>query len=247
MQNSFFIKQIHSTNALLWELIREKNPIEGFVVRTDYQTAGKGQAGNSWESEKGKNLLFSMVLYPHHIAPASQFLLSQLVSVAIKNVLDKFVDNITVKWPNDIYHNDSKIGGILIENSLQGTTFKSVVIGVGLNINQKLFRSNAPNPVSLIQITGRRLNRKQLLQQISKSILDLYHELDADKIRAIYNGSLYRKTGFHEYNASGEVFSARIISIHPDGQLELETRNGERKKFYFKEVQFVLKNKNENV
>lgn len=247
MQNSFFIKQTHSTNTLLWELIRTKNPLDGFVVRTDYQTAGKGQVGNVWESESGKNLLFSMVLYPQHIAPASQFLLSQLVSVAIKNALDEYVDGITVKWPNDIYHNDSKIGGILIENSLQGIMLKSVVIGVGINVNQKEFRSNVPNPVSLRQITGRRHNRKRLLQRISKNILDLYHELDAEKIRTKYVDSLYRKTGFYEYEAGGDVFSAQIISIHPDGQLELETHVGERKRYYFKEVQFVLKNKNENV
>src|SRR5674476_174588 len=101
MSDSYYIKQTPSTNALMWRMIRENDLPEGFTVLTDFQTAGKGQPGNSWESHAGKNLLFSMVLYPYHIKPDEQFLISQLVSVAIKKTLDKYSTDITVKWPND--------------------------------------------------------------------------------------------------------------------------------------------------
>ena len=240
MGNTFYTKQTHSTNVLLWEMIREKSLPEGFVVQTDFQTAGKGQVGNSWESEAGRNLLFSMVLYPQRVTVDNQFLLSQLVSLGIKEALDEYTDGITVKWPNDIYWNDKKLVGILIENSLQGTKIKSSVIGIGLNVNQKVFVSNAPNPVSLLQITGRRQNRKLLLTKIRQNIQKLYTELSVTKIRAEYAEALYRKDGFYAYRANDETFQAKIISVHPDGQLELETEAGERKGFYFKEVSFVL-------
>jgi BirA family transcriptional regulator, biotin operon repressor / biotin---[acetyl-CoA-carboxylase] ligase len=240
MKNSIHIKQTNSTNALLWQMIREESLPEGFVVQTDFQTAGKGQVGNSWESESGKNLLFSMVLYPHHIAPDEQFLLSQIVSLGIKKTLDEYTEGIAVKWPNDIYWNDKKLVGILIENLLQGNKIKSVVIGIGLNVNQKVFVGNAPNPVSLRQITGKRINRKLLLGKICQNILELYAGLNIEKIRTEYAESLYRKAGFHAFSAENETFRAKIISVHLDGQLELETEAGERKGFYFKEVSFVV-------
>jgi BirA family biotin operon repressor/biotin-[acetyl-CoA-carboxylase] ligase len=180
------------------------------------------------------------VLHPLHIHMADVFLISQLVSVAIKNALDEYCLDISIKWPNDIYWNNKKLAGILIENSLQGDKIKTVVIGVGLNVNQKVFESNAPNPVSLLQITGKRQNRRQLLQQICQNILSLYNKFDKDKIRNEYDASLYRREGYHSFQAESGLFLAKIIEVCPDGQLELETDNGEKKSFYFKEVKFIV-------
>lgn len=240
MENSFYIKQTHSTNALLWEMIRKNALPEGFVVHTDFQTAGKGQLGNSWESATAKNLLFSMVLYPQRVPVDELFLLSQLVSVAIKRTLEEYIGDLSVKWPNDIYWKNKKIAGILIENSLQGNKIKSIVIGIGLNVNQKTFVSDAPNPVSLLQIVGKSVNRKRLIRKICKNILALYNELNAENIRLEYAKILYRKDDFYSYKAKNETFQARIISVHADGQLDLEKESGEREGFYFKEVQFEM-------
>jgi len=219
---------------------REKSLPEGLVIYTDFQSAGKGQPGNAWESSKGMNLLFSVMLHPIQVHMDELFLISQLVSVAIKNALDEYTTNITIKWPNDIYWNDKKLAGILIENSLQGNKIMSVVIGIGLNVNQKLFLSNAPNPVSLFLITGKRQNRKQLLQKICQNIMGLYYEMDKEKIRKKYAESLYRNIGFYSFEANKETFRAKIKEVQPDGMLELETEKGEQKSFYFKEVQFIL-------
>jgi len=240
VKNSFYIQQTPSTNALSWEMNRKKPLTEGFVLYTDFQTEGKGQTGNSWESAKAKNLLFSVVLHPLQVPITELFLISQLVSVALKTTLDEYTADITVKWPNDIYWKDLKLGGILIENSLQGNKIRTVIIGIGLNVNQKSFESDAPNPVSLLQITGKSLNRKQLLQKIHSNMMRLYSGLDRKKIRAKYAESMYRKDGFHVYRAENENFSGKITRVMPDGQLELETANGEQKKYYFKEVQFIL-------
>ena len=240
MNNILYIKQTPSTNELLWNKIREEKVPEGFIVHADFQMAGKGQLGNSWESKAGKNLLFSMVLYPQQVPPDKQFLLSQIVSIAIKNTLDKYVDNVTIKWPNDIYWNDKKIAGILIENSLQGKHIKLSVIGIGLNVNQTEFESNAPNPISLRQIVHKRVARKPIMKSIWQHILKLYTELDVQYIQQTYSEMLYRKDGFHPFKVQGEVFEAKIFSVRPDGMLELETADGEYRGFYFKEVSFVV-------
>ena len=239
MKTNQYINQTNSTNDLCWEMNREEYLPDGFVIYTDFQSAGKGQPGNAWESAKGKNLLFSIVLHPLHVPMDELFMLSELVSVAIKKALEVYTSEITVKWPNDIYWKDKKIAGILIENSLQGNRIKTVVIGVGLNVNQREFVSKAPNPVSLQQITGRQYRRKQLLLQISQNIEDLYKKFNKDEIRSIYAESLYRKVGYHTYREESDLFQAKILEVHDDGQLILEKENGDRRGFYFKEVQFV--------
>ena len=122
------------------------------VVSTYNQTAGRGQRGNSWESEPHKNLTFSVLLKPQHIIAREQFYISEIVSVAIVNTLRKYIIDqpIAIKWPNDIYVNDDKICGILIENTLSGYSISQSIAGIGININQQTFLSNAPNPISLI-------------------------------------------------------------------------------------------------
>lgn len=237
-ENVFYIPQTISTNVLCWEMLKERDIPEGFVVVADYQTAGKGQAGNSWESARGKNLLFSMVLYPHHIPIEEQFLISQAVSVGIKNLLDTVSDDITIKWPNDMYWKDSKLAGILIETSLLRGKISKAVIGVGLNVNQTEFFSDAPHPISLKQIAGKSFNRKKLLHRIVASILEVYGQWESEKIRSVYAQSLYRKNGYHFYQAGTEIFRAKISRIYPDGALELETEKGTSAKYYFKEIKF---------
>lgn len=241
MKNALFIKSTPSTNDLLKNLARNTDYPEGFCLHTDFQTAGKGQQGNKWESQKGKNLLFSKIIYPSHISIDGQFIISQLISLALKKTLDKYTEHITIKWPNDIYWKDEKIGGILIENSLQGSAIRYSVMGVGLNINQTEFSENIPNPVSLKQITRKTYRRKPILKDIRENFMKMYREISPESVKAEYAESLYHKDGFHPYILpNDESFSAKIVCVKDDGQLILETSAGEIKGFYFKEVQFVI-------
>ena len=236
---SMYLRETRSTNLVLKEMLREYELPEGFVLRTDFQSAGKGQPGNSWEAEKGKNLLFSVLLYPQHIAIDQQFVLSQLVSVAILRTLNSFCSGFSIKWPNDIYFGDKKIGGILIENSLQGSKLNTSIVGIGLNINQKTFRSDAPNPVSLRQITAKNQRRKNILQDVLNNIYELYSKMDVDTIRNEYFENLYRRVGFYTYRDNKGLFEAELAGIESDGCLKLKTRTGEIRAYYFKEVAFV--------
>ena len=239
---SMYLRETRSTNLVLKEMLREYELPEGFVLRTDFQSAGKGQPGNSWEAEKGKNLLFSVLLYPHHIAITEQFILSQLVSVAILRTLNSFCTGFSIKWPNDIYWKDKKIAGILIENSLFRDRIDTCIIGIGLNVNQEVFISNAPNPVSLRQITGNDVNREILLMEIQAELLNIYQNYSPEFIHQEYLNHLYRRNGFHRYaeTAANTVFDAEVEDVLPDGRLILRTQAGEIKSYYFKEIQFVI-------
>jgi BirA family biotin operon repressor/biotin-[acetyl-CoA-carboxylase] ligase len=157
--------------------------------------------------------------------------------------LELYTSDICIKWPNDIYWKDKKIAGILIENSLQKGKIQFSIIGIGLNVNQTEFISDAPNPVSLAQITGREYNREEILLQITSEIKKLYTEIDTDKIHTSYLTSLYRNHGWNLYRAENETFEAQIAAIKADGMLELKLKDESVRGFYFKEVEFVITTK----
>ena len=239
----FHIEETDSTNNYLKDLLLKDRVEEGAVVVTDYQTSGKGQRGNGWESERSKNLLFSIVLYPDIVKANEQFIISEAVSLAVKEFLSKYADDITVKWPNDIYWQEKKICGILIENTLQEDRIGQSVIGIGININQEKFESNAPNPVSLRQITGKEYNLSILLDEVVKLILDNYNRLKSGeklKIQNSYKDSLFRKVGYHKYSDGTSEFWGKIKDVEDSGILVLETDKEEVRKFAFKEVKYCM-------
>jgi len=236
-----FLQETDSTNSYLKRLSSENKSLKEAIVWADYQSSGRGQRDNLWESEAEKNLNFSILLYPSFLKAKEQFLLSQTISVAIKDILSKYIDHITIKWPNDIYWKEKKICGILIENSLEESNLSKSVIGVGININQEHFTSNAPNPVSLNMITGMTYNREYILHEIKESFFCLYEltKTDRQNIRDRYFDNLYRKEGLYKYSDKDGIFDAKIISVGSEGVLTLETENGEIKKYLFKEVRFL--------
>ena len=239
----FHITEIDSTNNYLKNLLHNQYIEDGAVVYTDFQTSGKGQRGNSWESERGKNLLFSILLHPYKIKASEQFIISQAVSLGVAQFLNKYTDGITIKWPNDIYWREKKICGILIENTLEGDTIKDSICGIGININQAEFCSNAPNPVSLRQITGEEYNLDFMLKEVVDSIMYYYAMLQRGKSMAIsdqYKNTLFRRDGFYLYNDGNVDFCARIKNVKHNGILVLETEEGEERSFAFKEVKYML-------
>ena len=234
-----WLKETDSTNNHLRRLLDKEQLPEGSLVVTDFQTAGKGQVGNSWESEAGENLMFSILLYPDFIPANRQFLISQIASLSVKETLDAYTDFIQVKWPNDIYWKDRKICGMLIENDLSGQLLYCSIIGIGLNLNQSLFRSNAPNPISLTQITGKKYDREEVLNRFLRIFFQYYCLLLQEKeeeVRTAYMQALYHGEGYHRYRDGQGQFEARIQAIEPTGHLILQLRDGEQRRYAFKEV-----------
>lgn len=218
----------------------------GDVVVTDRQTAGRGQRGNSWESEPGENITFTMLLNPP-IEASQQFLLSCMVALDVCEVLEELCSvKCQVKWPNDIYADNRKICGILISHSLQGKRINHTVAGVGININQKLFLSDAPNPVSVWQLTGKRHDCSLILSALASRIEEDTARLAYPDFRFMtkesYMQRLWRGDGAlypFEDTSTGERFHASVDSIEPLGHLILRDTEGRFRRFAFKEVAWL--------
>ena len=229
--NIWHIDETDSTNRWLLNHGGSKN----MVVVADYQTAGRGCGTNRWESERGKNLLFSMLIHPNDVPASRQFRLSMAVSLAICEALGQYIGDLSIKWPNDIYWRDGKICGILIENTLTGAVIKDSIIGVGLNVNQRAFHSDAPNPVSLWQISGQETDRDALLHHI----LERFGQLLTQDVRQRYLSKLYRRKGFYPYADEKGAFMAEFVDVKDDGHLVLREDDGTLRTYAFKEVRFI--------
>lgn len=236
------LQEINSTNSFL----RKHEPVgeDVLVVATaEYQSAGRGQGSNSWESQEGKNLLFSILANPCWLPLRKQFLLSMAGALALKETLDKYTDGISLKWPNDIYRNDKKISGTLIETAITGKQLNSCVFGIGLNVNQATFVSDAPNPVSLYNILGKETDREQLLDSILDSFEHYYLMLKnggEDNIIKMYHQSLYRRQGLHEFIDKDGSFMAGIVEVKDNGHLVLKDTNNNFREYELKEIKWVL-------
>lgn len=237
-----YLERLPSTNSYIAQLQSKNYLTEGTIIQSGFQTAGKGQMGNKWESEEGKNLIFSIILYPSMILPPEQFLISMAISLGIHDYLSRNTGKCKIKWPNDIYVKNDKIAGILIENSILGEKIESTIAGIGLNINQSLFLSDAPNPVSLSLLTGKIFDLKICLDQLSADLDKRYKQLLAEhftQLRNDYISNLYRLNEWSGFRDRGGVYQGRIISITDFGRLQIERKNGKISEYAFKEVDFI--------
>lgn len=249
-----YIKQTYSTSTLLREQYTD-HLLHLYTIRTDFQTAGRGQAGNSWESQDGKNLLFSTLLRYPELSVAEQWRISMLVAITIWEVLAKYLpyEQLTIKWPNDIYYGDNKLVGILIENTLIGGHISYSIAGVGVNVNQTFWTSNAPNPISMKQITGEHYDVETILEDWITTMQE-WENRSTNELSTAYLQHIYRRRGWHRYVeravsvmpttiASAEtegVFMAELIGISQQGELILRTEDNEEKKYHFKQIRFVI-------
>ena len=240
------IDETDSTNRWLWDSAGSfvtsadvtKEP--ALCVVADYQTAGKGCGANTWESERGKNLTFSLLLHPVEILASCQFRISEAVSVSLCRTLESYIYNkVEIKWPNDIYIGGRKICGILIENRLQGSSIKDSIVGIGLNVNQAFFLSDAPNPVSLLQILGHEVDREELLR-VFLNELNAAFAMKREALAAAYHHRLYRQDGYYDFKDTSGLFKAKVSHVLDDGRLVLLDTEGKARFYAFKEVSFII-------
>jgi len=242
-----WIDECESTNT---EMKRRGAAVpHGHVIAARTQTAGRGQRGNDWEAAPLKNLTYSQMLRPTCMDASRQFELSMLTSLALLNVLRRHLPaaaQLSVKWPNDIYVGDRKLGGILIEGSVSGRNLDSMVFGAGINVNQTVFVSDAPNPVSMAALAGHTFELEELLQELADEVevqMDMYEsDPEYDELHAMYMASLWRRSGMHAYRdtSSGETFEAEIADVLPDGLLRLRHTDGTLHDYEFKQVAAIL-------
>ena len=232
-------EDLGSTNTWV-EGVPSEELRDRMVVVARKQTQGRGQEGNKWESEAGKNIAMTVVWKPEGLEAGRQFAVSMAVALGCRDFLARRVEGVTVKWPNDIYVGDKKIAGILIEHRIVGACVGVSLCGIGLNVNQRVFRSDAPNPVSLWQLTGRELLLAQVLEELLECLEERYLQVhDYGQLEKDFLSCLYRKEGVYDWKDEGGMFRASIEGLDEYGQLCLRDTEGRRRVYAFKEVTYV--------
>lgn len=232
------LDETDSTNRYLRDYRGEEGELMT-VVTARYQTAGRGQGANKWESERGKNLTFSVKVRPKSLPAGRQYVLTEAMALAIRSAVAKRTGEATIKWPNDIYVGDMKISGTLSECSIVGTNIGDCILGSGINVNQERFFGDAPNPTSLRLITRRSHDPEDILADIIGQMERYMAAIDSgdhDGIRTEYHAHLYRREGFHPYSDANGRFTARIVEVLPDGRIVMEREDGSRNTYSFKEI-----------
>ncbi len=244
--NIIRLTETTSTNTYAAKLLMTEKPAEGTIIFSVSQTEGRGQQGNIWESECGKNLTVSVILYPYFLKPEKQFALNKFVSLAVLDFVKLHIPvNISpkIKWPNDIYVGNKKIAGILIENSIAGNSFEYVIIGIGININQEKFSSNAPNPVSLKLITGKEYDIENCLKELCVSLNKRYDQMQENFCSTLdsdYLKNNYRYNVFSKFRKNDSLIYAKISGISDFGKLQLQDKDGKFSEYAFKEIEYII-------
>ena len=240
-KNIIELDVVDSTNNYASKLVAKMEVLEGTVVIAHFQGEGKGQRGNVWTSEPGKNLTFSLVLKPKKVSPSEAFVISKIVSLAICKYLETVVEeDVFIKWPNDIYVGEKKICGILIENQFKGKNFENAIIGIGLNVNQTNFQ-NLPRVTSLILELKKELELRSVLEVLLKSIEIFYLRFQREGISEIHEEYLTNLLFIDEmrrYKTSQGKIIGKIVNVLSNGKVEIETKEGQLFNFDIKELAF---------
>lgn len=236
------LEEVSSTN----DLLRAYAPTAGItVLSASYQTKGRGQMGNTWISDAGKNALFSVLVCPSGLKAADGFVLSQAMALSIKEVLDGYLDGISIKWPNDIYCGDEKICGTLIENVLMGKFVGRSVIGSGINVNQTEFPEGLAAPAtSLRKYIKRTVHPADIIRSVVERFARYYEEVEAgsyDHIREMYHRHLYLLGVRYCFQDEAGVFTGAISHVEPDGHIIIMDEDGLPRRYAFKQVKLIRK------
>lgn len=232
-------EEVVSTNTLAEEL-PEKDLKDKQVVLTWRQTQGRGQVGNSWESAPERNISMTVIFRPEKLDAGKQFAISMVIALGCLDFIGKYITGGSVKWPNDVYVGGRKISGILIEHRIAGAYIRTSLCGIGVNINQEEFLSDAPNPVSLTQLTGKKIPLQQALAELLDCIGHRYDSvMDYAALEKDFRQSMYRGKGIYNWEDADGCFRASIKGIDEYGQLVLMDTLGCERIYGFKEVKFV--------
>ena len=242
-QNLVTLKEVDSTNNYLKKILSNSKPVpEGTVIMAEAQYAGRGQHQNTWHAEPGKNLTFSLLLKPGFLTPSLQFDLTRAVSLGVYDALQPLLGNgLKIKWPNDLYYYDRKLGGMLIENMIQGGQIRNAIIGIGINVNQDNYPQSAGNAISVKQILQSDYDLKNILAEICSHVEAWYLKLRAARIELVRNSylsRLYRLNEAKQFQSNGEVFTATIKDVSENGMLILK-RGDENNAYNLKEIEFL--------
>ena len=238
--------ELDSTNRFLSDLSKERAIKDGTVIVAGFQAAGRGQDTNTWHSTAGKNLLLSIYLKTGFMKTEKQFMLNKFVSLGLLDYLESIIDisqhPVKIKWPNDIYVGNRKVGGILIQNQIQGSFMDHTIVGIGLNINEEKFPEDIPNPVSIYQLDENKLDLEDCLHKLLEALDSRYQQISSgadETLHVEYLESLFRFNKQHKYKLNKEITIGTIKGVSEFGKLILEIEK-ESKEFDLKEIEFLF-------
>ncbi|NQV01401.1 MAG: biotin--[acetyl-CoA-carboxylase] ligase [Bacteroidia bacterium] len=238
------LEEVDSTN-LYAERMLKKGPVEeGIVIRASFQTAGKGQGDNRWESAPGQNLTFSIVLHPRFLSPGRQFLINKAISLGVLDFLSDYIEGATVKWPNDILIGAKKIGGILIQHIVEGEFLETTIVGIGLNINQTKFDHQLTQAASLFQILHQKLRLKEALVLLCNTLEERYSRLRKNETEQLESDFCNLLLGYQEersYIIDGQIVPGIIHGVDEFGRLLVEHPGNDVKAYAHKEVEYLMR------
>lgn len=222
---------------------RDEKYVHGDVVVAEYQTAGRGQRGNKWGSQRGENLMFSVVLDTRFLLVTEQFLLLQTVALALVDMFVEYGIDARIKWTNDIYVGDRKITGVLIDHTIRDGKLGRSGVGIGINVNQTVFDEWIPNPTSMRLLAGKEFDRREVLDRLCRCLMARYEVLrngGRERLMKEYHGKIYRLDVQAQYTLpDGTEFTGVIRGVKPGGGLIIEDEHG-TKSYLFREVSFVI-------
>ncbi|MEA1896123.1 MAG: biotin--[acetyl-CoA-carboxylase] ligase [Bacteroidota bacterium] len=233
------LDRTRSTNDYAIELLLKKDVLDGTIIWALEQTKGKGEGDNKWESEAGKNLTATIIFRPSFLLPVNQFSLLQIVALGVYDYLKTYIDDVFIKWPNDLYVGGNKIAGILIENSIIGEEINYSIAGIGININQIKFPSSLENPISMKMLTSKHYELEESLSLLNQHIGNNYQFLKERKYKEInsrYQSVLYKLEKLSAFHFQGKMIRGKIKGVSDTGELLLELESGEIQSFGFKEL-----------
>lgn len=237
-----YLDTTDSTNNYAMRMVHEGLAKHGMAWFAHEQTAGKGQRGKKWNSNPGENIMMSIAFNPPKAFFAAPFLFNAVITVACRDFFDKLIpDALKIKWPNDLWVGDRKAGGILIENSYQGSYWNWSVVGIGFNVNQQEFSNQLKNPVSLRQLTGKSYDAVQLARELQLMLLDAIEGFEIShrlKVMQTYNEHLFRRDEMARFRRQNMLFDSKVIAVNDQGQLI--TEDAIPRHFEFGEIEWVL-------
>ncbi|HAW51706.1 MAG TPA: biotin--[acetyl-CoA-carboxylase] ligase [Flavobacteriales bacterium] len=236
------LTEVTSTNKFLELLMDKGSGEQGLIVVADYQSEGRGMNGNSWTSEKGRNLLMSMLYFPENLLIQNQFYLSKCSALAVSKAIDRIVgaEMSKIKWPNDVFINNKKTAGILIQCSIKGENAQYSFLGIGVNLNQNTF--SVENATSLMSETGQKIEINEFLSYLVEELdiwLKVFAEGNFEQINSMYYKKLIGYQQWLAYQKGTEKLIGKIIRIEDDGHLLMELKDGKQQRFAVKEISLV--------
>ncbi|MEL6389267.1 MAG: biotin--[acetyl-CoA-carboxylase] ligase [Bacteroidota bacterium] len=225
----YHFETLSSTNDYAAQLIRECPPVEGTVITTAHQSAGRGQHQRAWVSDPGENIMMTLITRPTWLVASNQFVLNQVTSMAVADVVIGYgCHNVSVKWPNDVYIGVQKVAGILINNQIQGSHLRSSIMGIGMNINQRTWPNHIPNATSLSNQLNQDHSVEEVLTLVLQRIVERYHQarISPKELRADYRDMLYLRDVHAMYVVHGLPERGTIKDVDPLGRLVVETTSG---------------------